>query len=66
MPPLPGLPENPRAEGHYLFINKNTIEMLALLVLATTRSGSWLGLDALISCILKYLFKSSGGAPAKG
>ena len=46
MPPLPGWPENPRAEGHYLYINKNIIEMLALLALATTRSGRWAGLDA--------------------
>lgn len=29
MPPWPGLPENPRAEGHYLYVNKNLIEMLA-------------------------------------
>jgi uncharacterized membrane protein YphA (DoxX/SURF4 family) len=48
MPPLPGWPENPRAEGHYLFINKNIIEMMALLVLATTRSGRWAGLDGLV------------------
>lgn len=47
MPPLPGLPANPRAEGHYLYINKNIIEMLALLALATTRSGRWLGLDGI-------------------
>jgi uncharacterized membrane protein YphA (DoxX/SURF4 family) len=48
MPPLPGWPDSPRAEGHYLFINKNIIEMLALLVLATTPSGRWAGLDALV------------------
>jgi uncharacterized membrane protein YphA (DoxX/SURF4 family) len=48
MPPLPGVPDPPRAEGHYLFINKNVIEMLALLVLATTRSGTWFGLDGLL------------------
>jgi hypothetical protein len=48
MPPLPGWPESPRAEGHYLFINKNVIEMLALLTLATTRSGRWAGLDGLL------------------
>lgn len=48
MPPFPGWPENPRAEGHYLFINKNIIEMLALLALATTRSGRWAGLDGLV------------------
>jgi uncharacterized membrane protein YphA (DoxX/SURF4 family) len=48
MPPLPGLPESPRAEGHYLYINKNIIEMLALLSLATTRSGRWAGIDGLL------------------
>lgn len=48
MPPLPNWPEIQRSEGHYLFINKNIIEMLALLVLATTRSGRWAGLDGLL------------------
>jgi len=48
MPALPWLPENPKAEGHYLYINKNIIEMLALLALATTTSGRWVGLDGLI------------------
>jgi uncharacterized membrane protein YphA (DoxX/SURF4 family) len=48
MPPLPYLPESPKAEGHYLFINKNIIEMLALLTLATTRSGRWAGIDGLL------------------
>jgi uncharacterized membrane protein YphA (DoxX/SURF4 family) len=48
MPPLPGWPESPRAEGHYLYINKNIIEMLALLALAGTRSGRWVGLDGLV------------------
>jgi len=48
MPPWPGLPENPRAEGHYLYVNKNLIEMIAALALATLPSGRWLGVDALI------------------
>jgi uncharacterized membrane protein YphA (DoxX/SURF4 family) len=48
MPALPLWPDNPRAEGHYILINKNIIEMLALLVLATTRSGRWAGLDGLL------------------
>jgi uncharacterized membrane protein YphA (DoxX/SURF4 family) len=48
MPPLPGWPENPRAEGHYLYINKNIIEMFALLALATMRTGRWAGLDGLL------------------
>jgi hypothetical protein len=44
--PLLGIPETFRAEG-YPFINKNLIEMLALLTIATTRSGYWVGLDGL-------------------
>jgi uncharacterized membrane protein YphA (DoxX/SURF4 family) len=48
MPPLPGWPANPKAEGHYLYINKNVIEMFALLALATMRSGRWAGLDGLV------------------
>jgi uncharacterized membrane protein YphA (DoxX/SURF4 family) len=48
MPPFPWLPENPRVEGHYFFVNKNLIEMLALLALATTRTGLWVGLDGLV------------------
>lgn len=48
MPPFPWLPEPARVEGHYLFVNKNLIEMLALLALATTHSGRWAGLDGLV------------------
>jgi uncharacterized membrane protein YphA (DoxX/SURF4 family) len=48
MPALPWLPANPRAEGHYFFVNKNIVEMLALLMLATTQSGRWVGLDGLL------------------
>jgi uncharacterized membrane protein YphA (DoxX/SURF4 family) len=51
MPALPWLPVNPRAEGHYFFVNKNIIEMLALLTLATTQSGRWAGLDGLIHAL---------------
>ena len=51
MPPLPGSPENPKAEGHYLVINKNIVELLALLTLATTASGRWFGLDRCIHAL---------------
>jgi uncharacterized membrane protein YphA (DoxX/SURF4 family) len=47
MPPWPGLPSNPMAEGHYWIVNKNLVEMLACLVIASTPSGHWIGLDAL-------------------
>jgi uncharacterized membrane protein YphA (DoxX/SURF4 family) len=47
MPPWPGLPPNPRTEGHYFIVSKNLVELIACLVLATTPSGHWIGLDAL-------------------
>jgi uncharacterized membrane protein YphA (DoxX/SURF4 family) len=45
--PLPGVIEAVRVEG-YPYINKNIVEMLALLTLATTASGRWAGLDVFI------------------
>ncbi len=47
MPPWPGLPPNPKAEGHYLIVSKNLVELIACLVIATTPSGHWVGFDAL-------------------
>ena len=47
MPPWPGLPANPKAEGHYFIVSKNLIELIACLVIATTPTGHWIGLDAL-------------------
>ncbi|WP_435011080.1 hypothetical protein P12x_002374 [Tundrisphaera lichenicola] len=47
MPPWPGLPEG-ITEGHYRYVNKNLIEMLACLVLASTPNGLWIGVDALL------------------
>jgi len=46
-PALLGVPEPLRAEG-YPFVNKNIVEAVALLALATTRSGRWAGVDALL------------------
>jgi uncharacterized membrane protein YphA (DoxX/SURF4 family) len=60
MMPLPFWPDNPRAEGHYILINKNIIEMLALLALATTQSGRWAGLDGLL-----HLFRRQREQPAQ-
>jgi uncharacterized membrane protein YphA (DoxX/SURF4 family) len=47
MPPWPGLPANPKAEGHYFIVSKNLIELIACLVVLATPSGHWIGLDAL-------------------
>jgi uncharacterized membrane protein YphA (DoxX/SURF4 family) len=48
-PPVPWYPLPPNTEGNPLFINKNVIECLALLMLATFPTGRWMGLDALIA-----------------
>jgi uncharacterized membrane protein YphA (DoxX/SURF4 family) len=53
MPPLPGLLEGGPVEGHYLVINKNLIELVTVLMLATTRIGRWGGLDGLIAAKAK-------------
>jgi uncharacterized membrane protein YphA (DoxX/SURF4 family) len=45
MPPLPGAPESPG--GHYLFINYNVIETVALLAIAASKPANRFGLDAL-------------------
>ncbi|HET6576308.1 MAG TPA: DoxX family protein [Fimbriiglobus sp.] len=46
-PPFPWYPLPPNTEGHPIFVNKNIIEALALLVVASFPTGKWLGLDAL-------------------
>jgi len=48
MPPWPGLPPSPMAEGHYLIVNKNLIEMLACLALVFIPTSFWIGLDAML------------------
>jgi uncharacterized membrane protein YphA (DoxX/SURF4 family) len=63
-PPWPWLPTPPNTEGNYLFDNKNVVEMFALLVLATTASGRWFGVDALISWTLGALFGRRPPQPA--
>jgi len=47
MPPWPGLPDNPKVEGHYFIVSKNLIELIACLLIAATPSAHWVGLDAL-------------------
>jgi uncharacterized membrane protein YphA (DoxX/SURF4 family) len=48
-PPFPWYPLPPNTEGNPVFINKNVIEAIALLTIATFPTGRWLGLDALVS-----------------
>lgn len=63
-PPFPGLPEVPNSEGHYLIVNKNLIEFLMLLMLATSRVGRWGGLDAYLSRL--FCRKSAVGGAGNG
>ena len=66
MPPLPGLPPNPKAEGNYLIVSKNLVELLACLVIATTPNGHWIGFDALLfgARRRRRLAARAGPAPA--
>lgn len=48
MPPLPGLTAATLGGSHFLYISQNLIESIALLLLATTDSGRWAGIDALL------------------
>jgi uncharacterized membrane protein YphA (DoxX/SURF4 family) len=48
MPPWPGVPEAPGPE-HSFIVNKNFIEIVALLAIATLPTGDWFGLDSLIT-----------------
>ena len=58
MPSLANWPESPKVEGHYMYINKQVIEMLALLALGTTRSGRWLGVDGLLQFLCPRCWRS--------
>ena len=48
IPPWPGVPETPGPE-HSFIIDKNLIEVIALLGIAALPTGSWFGVDGLIS-----------------
>ncbi len=48
MPPLPGVPDAPGPE-HSFIVNKNLIEVFALLALASVPTGYWFGLDKVVA-----------------
>ena len=61
MPPLPGVPEMPGPE-HSFIVNKNLIEVIALLGIALMPTGQWFGLDGLLSrCCSRCCGKSKSG-----
>jgi uncharacterized membrane protein YphA (DoxX/SURF4 family) len=48
MPPFPGVPEAPGPE-HSFIVNKNLIEVFALLALSSVPTGYWFGVDKLVA-----------------
>lgn len=50
-PPWPNVPEAPGPE-HSLYINKNSIEAVALLAIAMLPTGRWFGVDGLLGALL--------------
>ncbi len=57
MPPLPGLTASTVGGAHYLYVNNNLIEAMAALVLASTPSSRWVGLDAVVMPVLSFLWR---------
>lgn len=51
-PSFPWLPSPPQNEGNYIYVNKNVIEMVALIVLAALPTGSWFGVDSFLEWML--------------
>jgi uncharacterized membrane protein YphA (DoxX/SURF4 family) len=52
VPPWPGVPQPPGPE-HAFIVNKNLIEVIALLAIAFMPTGSWFGLDG----VFRWLFR---------
>jgi uncharacterized membrane protein YphA (DoxX/SURF4 family) len=48
-PPFGGFSYGAMAEGNYMIVNKNLVELFALIVLGVTRSGKFFGIDMLLS-----------------
>jgi uncharacterized membrane protein YphA (DoxX/SURF4 family) len=60
-PAWPGLPAAALG-GHYLYIDRNVIELIAACVVATSATGKWAGLDYYLD---RFLFKRKPSCDAK-
>ncbi len=52
-PVFPGFYYSIPMEGSYLIVNKNLVEMVALFVIAVTPTGKYLGVDLIISKLVR-------------
>lgn len=65
-PAWPGLyPPDPPIVGHALLVNKDFVEMLALLVIATTCTGRWAGLDFFVHRLVGRCCRKPAASAAK-
>jgi uncharacterized membrane protein YphA (DoxX/SURF4 family) len=62
-PPLVGLPSNGAAEGSYLIVNKNLVEILALCVVAAFPAGGFFGLERALAGWWSRLRRGAAAAP---
>jgi uncharacterized membrane protein YphA (DoxX/SURF4 family) len=53
VPPWPGVPEPAGTTEHSFLVNKNSIEIVALLGIAALPTGSWFGLDGIVRWIFR-------------
>jgi uncharacterized membrane protein YphA (DoxX/SURF4 family) len=63
-PPLVALPSNGAAEGSYLIVNKNLVELLALCVVAAFPVGGFFGLERALGGLVSRLRRRP--TPAQG
>jgi uncharacterized membrane protein YphA (DoxX/SURF4 family) len=62
-PPLVGLPSNGAAEGSYLIVNKNLVELLALCVVAVFPGGGFLGLERALARLWSRVRRPEAAMP---
>lgn len=68
IPPWPGVPELSEVPGpeHAFIVNKNSIEIVALLAIACLPTGSWFGIDGLFRWLISGRRGNNGGSSFGG
>lgn len=64
VPPFPGVPQPPGPE-HSFVVNKNLIEVLALLAIAALPTGTWFGLDGIFYRLFRRPSVAEISAPSR-